>query len=88
MAQNNLTSPNAHVHPIFKLLLDNLTHHEIERVERIMAAPQVAHYQMLDLAGNVLEVRRMTPAEARDTNLELEAEDSPYEFVPLSQMFD
>jgi hypothetical protein len=30
----------------------------------------------------------MTPSEARDTNLELEAEDVPYEFVPLAEMFD
>ena len=45
-------------------------------------------YLMLDLAGNVLEVRRMNRSEARDTNLELEALDVPYEFVPLSEMFD
>ncbi len=48
----------------------------------------MADYLMLDLAGNVLEVRRMSPTDARDTNLELEALDVPYEFVPLSEMFD
>jgi hypothetical protein len=48
----------------------------------------MSDYLMLDLAGNVLEVRRMRPSEARDTNLELEALDVPYQWVPLAEMTD
>jgi hypothetical protein len=45
-------------------------------------------YLMLDLAGTVLEVRRMSPSEARDTNLELEALDVPFHWVTLASMGD
>jgi hypothetical protein len=48
----------------------------------------MAEYLMLDLAGNVLAVRRMTRTEVRDTNLELEALDVPYQWVPLASMND
>jgi hypothetical protein len=43
---------------------------------------------MLDLFGTVLEVRRMSFSEARDTNLELEALDVPFHWVPLASMTD
>jgi hypothetical protein len=49
---------------------------------------QFAEYLMLDLCGTVLQVRRMKPSEARDTNLELEALDVPYHWVPLASMND
>jgi len=49
---------------------------------------QSSDYLMLDLFGTVLEVRRMRPSEARDTNLELEALDVPYHWVRLASMND
>lgn len=53
-------------------------------------SPQMARtdYLMLDLFGTVLEVRRMSRGEARDTNLELEALDVPYHWVTLASMGD
>ena len=45
-------------------------------------------YLMLDRFGTVLQVRRMSPSEARDTNLELEAEEVRYHWVPLASMVD
>jgi hypothetical protein len=49
---------------------------------------QFTNYLLLDLFGTVLEVRRLSPAEARDTNLELEALEVPYHWVPLASMTD
>jgi hypothetical protein len=43
-------------------------------------------YAMLDMAGNLLEVRRMRPSEARDCNLELEALDVPYAWELLASI--
>ncbi|MGB7149826.1 MAG: hypothetical protein WBD45_11775 [Terriglobales bacterium] len=47
-----------------------------------------ADYLMLDLSDTVLEARRMSASEARDVNLELEVEEVPYRWVPLSSMGD
>jgi hypothetical protein len=51
-------------------------------------ATQFTNYLLLDLFGTVLEVRRLSPAEARDTNLELEALEVPFYWVPLASMTD
>jgi hypothetical protein len=53
-----------------------------------LASTQFTEHLLLDSFGTVLEVRRMSPCEARDTNLELEAQDEPYHWVPLSSMGD
>jgi hypothetical protein len=49
---------------------------------------QFTDYLMLDSFGTVLEVRRMSPREARDTNLELQALNAPYHWEALSSMTD
>lgn len=49
---------------------------------------QFTNYLLLDLFGTVLEVRRMSPSEVRDTNLELEALEVPFHWVPLASMTD
>jgi hypothetical protein len=67
---------------------------EIQRIDRIvereLAAnpPSSREYVMVDLCGNILQARRMSPSEARDTNLELEALEAPYYWTPLAEMFD
>lgn len=50
--------------------------------------PRFTDYLMLDLVGNVVEGRRMSVTEARDTNLELEALDVPYQWVRLADTID
>ena len=71
---------------------------EIQRIDRIVerelercaheSPPSSREYVMVDLCGNVLQARRMSLSEARDTNLELEALEAPYYWTPLAEMFD
>ncbi len=49
---------------------------------------QFTEYLMLDSCGHVLEVRCMSPSEARDSNLELEARRSPYHWVSFASRHD
>ena len=87
-----MTQSNLPAFPLsgFQQAIDTIIGEEFRRLERVFAVnpPSSREYVMVDLCGNVLQARRMSPSEVRDTNLELEALETPYYWTPLAEMFD
>ena len=63
------------------------TLHDFPQQQQESPTP-TADYLMVDPCGTVLQVRRMSSREARDTNLELSELGAPYHWAMLAETID